>query len=112
MRLIAYCIGSILFADRVFANRLIPSNEANQFFKSRNKRFISYFTSDVKLECFLKDVCDSFEEFAEGAEKIYGKSLIRENLETQMVFEKVYLECHNDADSCKSCKGGTQKTKD
>merc|ERR1711997_337081 len=96
----------VFLCEIASANILIESDEAKQILRSRRqKRSINLggFTrwSNVEKECFRKEVCSDFEEFAEGAENIWGHEFIKEDRRTQDAFNNLYSACHENDRYCR-----------
>merc|ERR1712178_126463 len=93
-------ITAALFASVASANILIKSEEAKQLIHSRVRR---WGRSNMQEECFsIGKTCSQFEEFAEGAENVYGKKLIRRDDRTKEAFNNFYQTCHYDKPFCKN----------
>ena len=95
-------ISALLFCSYLAsANIIIKSKEANEVIQSRQKRASQGWSlSDVEQECFEKTVCRNFEEFQEGAENVYGKSLIRKDRRSKQAYKNLYNRCHSADQFC------------
>ena len=89
----------VLTSTAVFANFQIDQDQAEGFLKSRIKRWIR---SNMERECFTsRKICRNFEEFAEGAENVYGEQFIHEDRRTKSAHKNFYVNCHLDNPNCR-----------
>jgi hypothetical protein len=111
-----YISALAIFISIASANIIIKSEEAKQLIQSRtgeirSKRGVCW-SKKCRLKRFDREctayVCDTFEEFQEGAENVYGKPLIRRDDRVKEAYQNLYLQCHNENQFCvtqkKNCK--------